>query len=145
MPTEPDALWHYIDPDPEQVWTFAYVSEPVVRFRPHMLRRLHLAAQAFNGRNGLTGRLVVVERGERVVRFVQVVEGPRDALQACAARIFADPRHGNISMIQSARIRARRFARWTMRYDAEPEAELGGDVAVALWRAGAQAENGAAA
>ena len=121
--------------DPDPLWTFAYVSRPTTVFTDRALRRLHLASQTFNGRNGLTGRLVVVERDGRVVRLAQVVEGPREALQACAVRIFADPRHGEISMIQSSRIPVRRFSEWAMRYDTAPEATLGAEVAVALWRA----------
>lgn len=143
MPTPSDDEIEFLTPKPEPLWTFAYVSRPTVRFSDAELRRLHHTAEVLNERYGLTGRLVVVEKNGEAVRFVQCIEGPRQELEACSRRIFGDARHGDIEVIQSAEIPARRFARWSMQYETVPEASLDADVAVALW--GADAERGALA
>ena len=123
---------------PELLWSFAYVSRPTVRFGDADLRQLHLAAQAWNRRHNLTGRLVVVEADGEPARFVQCVEGPRPDIAACSRRIFGDARHGDIKVIQSTQIEARRFAGWSMQFETVAEASVGAEVAVALWGADAR-------
>lgn len=139
MPSVPDAAVEFFDPEPEPLWTFAYVSRPTVPFTEIGLRQLHLAAQQWNGRHGVTGRLVVVEEGETPVRFVQCIEGPRSEVEACARRIFSDGRHGDIEVIQSTKLDARRFPKWGMQFERADADALDGDVAVALWGADASA------
>ena len=120
---------------PEPLWTFAYVSRPTVPFSDVDLRQLHLAAQDWNHRHRLTGRLVVVETDGEPVRFVQCVEGPRHDLAACSRRIFADPRHGDVEMLRSTQIAARMFGEWSMQFETVSQADVGTDLAVALWGA----------
>ncbi len=44
--------------------------------------------------------------------FVQVLEGPAQALQARLSEIAADPRHGKLTVLLDAEDSRRRFARW---------------------------------
>lgn len=48
------------------------------------------------------------------VAFVQVIEGPRRAIDGLYARIVADPRHHAIKLHINSTIRERRFPRWSM-------------------------------
>ena len=132
-----DAI-EFLTPEPEPLWTFAYVSRPTIAFSEEELSRLHHTSEGLNRRYGLTGRLVVVERRGVAVRFVQCLEGPRQEIEAGSRRIFRDPRHGDIVVIQSAEISTRRFAGWSMHFETVAEADIGLDVAVALWNADAE-------
>ena len=69
------------------------------------------AAQAKNAGRGLTGALL--KYGSR---FVQVLEGPPEAVDDCFATIAADPRHGDIRVVQRRTAASRRFAAWSMRH-----------------------------
>lgn len=138
MPVVPDAEIEFLPSEAEPLWTFAYVSQPTVPFSEAALRQLHLTAKQANERHGITGRLVVVEAGETPVRFVQCIEGLRPDVEACARRIFADARHGDIEVIQSTPLGARRFPRWSMQFERACVDTLGGEVAAALWQAEAE-------
>lgn len=65
-----------------------------------------------NRRDGLTGLLVVGGR-----RYLQVIEGPREATDAALARIKNDPRHFAIVELSRKRIDERAFAGWDMGCD----------------------------
>lgn len=69
-----------------------------------------------NGRDGLTGLLVCGGR-----RFLQVLEGPAEALTAAYNRIHSDDRH--FAMVQLSRrpITERSFPDWQMGYDTAGE------------------------
>lgn len=69
-----------------------------------------------NHRANVTGCLVVGGR-----RFLQVLEGPREAVEQTFARISADHRHFAIVKLNDKPIEDRSFARWTMGF------ERGGD------------------
>lgn len=62
-----------------------------------------------NRRDGLTGLLVVGGR-----RFLQVIEGPREATDRAFARIRADARHFAVVEIGRKKIAERAFADWDM-------------------------------
>lgn len=65
-----------------------------------------------NARDGLTGLLVTGGR-----RFLQLLEGPSEALSAAYDRILADDRH--FAMVQLTRrpVAERSFPDWQMGYD----------------------------
>ncbi len=87
-----------------------------------------------NPARGLTGALLF--DGER---FVQLLEGPREAVQALAERIRADPRHEGLTVVVEGPAEGglRRCATWQMGY-ADPDA-------VASFEAGLAAAEGHAA
>ncbi|WP_150307192.1 BLUF domain-containing protein [Planctomonas psychrotolerans] len=62
-----------------------------------------------NERNGLTGALLYHRE-----RFVQILEGPDDAVAARYVVIAADPRHRSIQKLREKTIAERQFPEWTM-------------------------------
>lgn len=60
---------------------------------------------------GVTGALLVTEG-----RFVQALEGERDAVQATFDRISLDPRHEDIEVLSSQFADRPRFAEWSMAF-----------------------------
>jgi hypothetical protein len=61
-------------------------------------------ARAANGRNGLTG---ILAAGNGV--YLQIVEGPADAVEALLTRLRADSRHENLRILQDIEVAARNF------------------------------------
>lgn len=62
-----------------------------------------------NGLDGLTGLLFFDN-----ARFLQVLEGPADGVEATFDRISADPRHTDITLIRDHEISERDFSYWSM-------------------------------
>lgn len=74
----------------------------------------HLSAivsesQRNNERDNLTGALAA-HRG----RYIQVVEGPAEALDALLRRLEDDPRHRDVVLFGREPIQTRLFGRWPM-------------------------------
>ena len=67
------------------------------------------AAQHRNAERGITG---VMSFGEDC--FLQVLEGPRDAVNRLYATLIADPRHTDLTILGYEEITTRRFAEWSM-------------------------------
>ena len=104
-----------IDPDP--LHAIAYLSTPTVPFEDRDVADLLFAARHWNAIYEITGKLVVLEEGDRVVRFLQWIEGPAPALDACFERIRADTRHDDIEVRFRGAVEARRFPAWDMAID----------------------------
>ncbi|MCR5872397.1 MULTISPECIES: BLUF domain-containing protein [unclassified Sphingomonas] len=68
-----------------------------------------LASRRNNDRHGITGFLYADGR-----RFLQVLEGPQDAVEQTFARIAADPRHCAIVILSRRAIEMREFGDWAM-------------------------------
>lgn len=62
-----------------------------------------------NARDGLTGVLAA-----HADRYIQVIEGPREALDSLLRRLEDDPRHQNLRLLDRATISQRMFEGWTM-------------------------------
>lgn len=71
-----------------------------------------LDARRCNSRDGISGSLICRED-----IYLQLLEGPPDAVEACFARISRDDRHLNVRMISRRMVEARLFAKWAMRDD----------------------------
>lgn len=54
-------------------------------------------------------------------RFVQILEGPHDAVQTIYAKILQDDRHSDIETLHDSPLAARSFQRWGMRALRHPE------------------------
>ena len=65
-----------------------------------------------NARSALTGALIY--NGNN---FLQLLEGPDDAVEACLAAIRNDTRHSGMVEIRRRAIEKRDFAAWTMLYE----------------------------
>jgi hypothetical protein len=63
-----------------------------------------------NPERGITGFLLFNGRN-----FLQLVEGPKDALDALMAQIHTDPRHSGIVRLQDNPIPERVCEKWTMK------------------------------
>ncbi|WDF32572.1 BLUF domain-containing protein [Arthrobacter agilis] len=65
-----------------------------------------------NARHDLTGMLLY-----RNGRFLQVLEGPEDALRRRMSIIAADPEHTDVRVLLQETIDERQFPDWTMGYE----------------------------
>ncbi len=66
-------------------------------------------SQRNNSQRDLTGALAV-HRG----RFIQVIEGPSDAIDVLMDRLRLDPRHKDLRVIERAPVQQRSFQGWSM-------------------------------
>jgi hypothetical protein len=66
-----------------------------------------------NGAAGVSGLLIAGGR-----RFLQVLEGPEEAVAAAFDRIKADPRHFAVVVLSKKHVEAREFGDWTMGFEA---------------------------
>lgn len=91
------------------------------------------AAAKNNRADDVTGLLLFNSR-----RFLQVLEGPQDAVARIYARIARDGRHGALVKLRETTIEAREFGEWGMAYDdpARPSDSLKDKVAAMLDLAG---------
>lgn len=62
-----------------------------------------------NARDGITGLLFSDGR-----RFLQVIEGPKSAIERLVARLKRDPRHRALVTLSRRAIAAREFGNWSM-------------------------------
>ena len=89
--------------------TIAYSSTVNVDISDDELASILIRAREKNARLQITGALL-----HRNGRFIQIIEGPDDAVRSVYASIVADPRHRNIHLVADERIAVRRFPAWTM-------------------------------
>lgn len=84
-----------------------------------MIRQILETSRRNNARDGLSGLLLVGGR-----RFLQVLEGPKDALDQAYARIRQDPRHFALVELARRPLAEPSFPAWSMGYEEEPQALL---------------------
>jgi hypothetical protein len=80
-----------------------------------MLDGIVMSARRNNRANGITGALIC-----RQDMYIQLVEGPEDAIDALYQRILADDRHDEVTLEASAMIEERMFPGWDMMADTNP-------------------------
>ena len=88
-----------------------YVSRPF-GFDEAMLNGILAEARRCNARDGLTGALIC-----RADIYLQLLEGPKEALEATYARIVADDRHLEVQRLVHEPTDTRLFPEWSMRDD----------------------------
>jgi Sensors of blue-light using FAD len=76
---------------------------------PSLLADIERSAMRRNGALDLTG--VLLFDG---VRFLQVIEGPAEAMEPMLARIADDDRHFGMVMLRDVMVEARGFGGWAM-------------------------------
>ncbi|MDW8414643.1 MAG: BLUF domain-containing protein [Thermaurantiacus sp.] len=91
--------------------TLTYRSEACGRPSPAALRELVAQARVRNRRLGITGMLLF-EDG----RFLQVLEGPPESLDAVWSSIARDPRHRRIEVLNRSLLPVRIYAGWDMQF-----------------------------
>jgi len=88
-----------------------YASRPF-GFDEAVLGTILLDARRCNTRDGITGTLIV-----RQDLFLQLLEGPAEAVDAAYQRISRDDRHINVRRLTRRDISERLFPDWAMRHD----------------------------
>jgi len=91
-----------------------YVSRPL-GYDPQQLADILTVARARNAAADVTGMLV-----SRWDLFVQLLEGPRQAVEETFARIRRDIRHVEVTLLRLEPAEERLFPGWEMRDDAVP-------------------------
>ncbi|WP_260855634.1 BLUF domain-containing protein [Curtobacterium sp. 9128] len=99
--------------------SLVYMSSAVDRFDDDELEAVLAYARDRNSADGLSGLLV-----HRSGRFMQLLEGPYDAVMATYRRILEDDRHGDVSLLVEESIHTRRFPDWTMAFDRSADTDL---------------------
>ncbi len=88
-----------------------YSSKPF-GFDASVLDDILTISRVLNARNDITGTLIC-----RADMYLQLIEGPDEAIQATYARIIGDDRHLEINLLVSRQITERMFPKWAMRDD----------------------------
>ena len=89
--------------------SIAYVSAAADPVTDDDVAAILSQSRANNERNGLTGALLY-----HGGRFIQILEGPDEAVHSRFAIISADPRHRIIQTVREKQINERQFPEWTM-------------------------------
>lgn len=93
---------------PVPVIQIVYISS--ARGDTHVQRgHILLTSRLNNERDGITGLLY-----DDGVRFLQVLEGEEQSVDATIARIKTDPRHRAVVVLSRRQIEAREFGDWAM-------------------------------
>jgi hypothetical protein len=91
--------------------SLVYVSSAVCLFSEDDLVALLKQSREKNTRLGLSGMLLYKDGN-----FLQVLEGPEDAVHSLFKAIVADERHRGVLRLLEERIEGRRFADWAMAF-----------------------------
>jgi len=97
--------------------SLVYMSSATAPFDDDALEAVLEHARTRNTEDGLTGLLV-----HREGRFMQLLEGPYDAVLSTYQRILADDRHDTVVLLAEESIHTRRFPEWSMAYDRDVDA-----------------------
>ncbi|WP_260235821.1 BLUF domain-containing protein [Curtobacterium sp. ZW137] len=96
-----------------------YMSAATVPFNSSDLDEVLRTARHRNAEAGLSGLLIFKDG-----RFMQLLEGPREAVLERYARIVDDPRHTDVGLLVEENIHTRRFADWSMAFHREADGAL---------------------
>lgn len=96
-----------------------YSSRARTEFDDAALQSLLIDSRARNERTGLSGLLLY-----RSGSFLQVLEGPWQAVWQRMSRIERDPRHGDVEVQSAELVDERQFGEWTMAYPQLAQAQL---------------------
>jgi hypothetical protein len=86
-----------------------YSSAAVRPFKALDLHKILAAARKYNARHTITGMMVYHARS-----FLQVLEGPDDAIEALFVKIRRDPRHTALRVIACHIIDKKEFESWPL-------------------------------
>lgn len=89
--------------------SLVYVSSATQLFSEEDLKGLLQQSRDNNTRLGLTGLLLYKDGN-----FMQVLEGPDDAVTSLYAKIQSDPRHHGVLQLMRQQIREREYPSWSM-------------------------------
>ena len=75
------------------------------------IRKILASARTNNAALGITGALLF-----NGACFAQVLEGPLDAVEKLFEKIQQDPRHGDVTLLESGYVDHRDFPEWSMAF-----------------------------
>jgi hypothetical protein len=124
---------HLIESTAMSLHQIMYISSATGTVSATQCADIARAAAARNREEDVTGLLLFNSR-----RFLQVLEGPRDAVERAYGRIARDGRHGALVKLREISVDTREFGDWGMAYDdpARPSETLRDKVAALLDQAG---------
>lgn len=96
-----------------------YASASSTPMQADDLEDLLERAQHKNAAAGITGALVYVDGC-----FLQVLEGLAEPVRQLMERIYRDPRHEAVTLLQAQEVAEARFAQWTMAYVSATSAQV---------------------
>jgi hypothetical protein len=88
-----------------------YASRAAKEIDDALVASILESSQKHNAENGITGILCTYSQGNV---FLQVLEGGRGAVNTLYEAIVRDPRHRDVTLLDYAEIKERRFANWRM-------------------------------
>jgi hypothetical protein len=94
-----------------QLFRMAYISTASKSFDPMELREMLKSSNVRNKEAGITGMLLYKDG-----QFMQVLEGPEEAVKATFDRISRDSRHHGIIVLVKGAVEERRFPGWSMAF-----------------------------
>ena len=94
-----------------QLFRMAYISTASKSFDSMELRDMLKSSNVRNKEAGITGMLLYKDG-----QFMQVLEGPEDAVKATFDRISRDLRHHGIIVLVKGAVKERRFPGWSMAF-----------------------------
>ena len=91
------------------VFQLVYSSAATQDFWPQDIFELVEKARLRNGASDITGMLLYHDG-----HFLQLLEGPEEAVRSCFARVARDPRHTSVKVVTTGTCKERDFPNWTM-------------------------------
>ena len=76
-----------------------------------VLEKIMAVSRRNNKKLGITGALSSSPRG-----FLQIFEGPAEAVNELYNRIVRDPRHADVTLLEYVKVPFREFENWSMAY-----------------------------
>ncbi len=107
------------DAEELELTQFIYVSAATHLMSNQELTTLLTQARQKNSECGISG-LLVYSNGS----FIQVLEGPKEALESTYARIQRDPRHHHCQVLLHEPVTARLFEGWYMGFESISSQQL---------------------
>ncbi|MFM7182270.1 MAG: BLUF domain-containing protein [Verrucomicrobiales bacterium] len=100
----------------DTLYSLVYISRETAPMSRQELLALLAQSRPKNQARNITGLLV-----HKAGHFLQVLEGPKDNMEALMATIAADSRHQKVSILVRDAIEQRRFGNWSMALADWPE------------------------
>jgi hypothetical protein len=88
-----------------------YASRLTHKMDPAALEKIMVVSRRNNQKLGVTGALCHSPRG-----FLQILEGPAEAVNSLYANIVKDPRHSKVTLLEYVKVPYREFENWSMAY-----------------------------
>ncbi len=106
------------------LYTLTYSSVAAFAMSESEVAALLSRSRELNAADGITGLLVHIRLDCHRAAFLQVLEGPRDAVERTYERIERDELHQDLTVLRRSAIEKARFRGWTMKFSSLDEASM---------------------